>query len=118
MDYKQIVEDIVTGAGGKDNISGATHCVTRLRLTLNEEKFDKEKLENIDGAKGVFFNKGQLQIVFGTGLVDRVTKHLLKNRALVTWGVSKHQHPLLLLINRLKDRHKNFSRHSQISLSL
>lgn len=72
MDYKQIVEEIVTAAGGKENITGATHCVTRLRLTLNEEKFDKEKLENVEGAKGVFFNKGQLQIVFGTGLVDRV----------------------------------------------
>lgn len=86
MDYKQIVEEIVTGAGGKENITGATHCVTRLRLTVNEETFDKEKLENIDGAKGVFFNKGQLQIVFGTGLVDRVYEAFVKESSIGDLG--------------------------------
>ena len=72
MDYRKIVNEIVDAVGGTENIAGATHCVTRLRLTLNSQTYDQEKLENIEGAKGVFFNKGQLQIVFGTGLVDRV----------------------------------------------
>ena len=49
------------------------HCATRLRLELNdEEKYDKDKLEDIEGVKGVFFNNGQLQLIFGSGLVQQV----------------------------------------------
>ena len=72
MNYQNIVKEIVSAVGGKENIVQATHCVTRLRLTLKEPTYDLEKLENVEGAKGVFFNKGQLQIVFGTGVVERV----------------------------------------------
>lgn len=72
MNYQNIVKEIVSAVDGKENIVQATHCVTRLRLTLKEPTYDLEKLENVEGAKGVFFNKGQLQIVFGTGVVERV----------------------------------------------
>lgn len=48
-------------------------CVTRLRLILNDEtKYDRKKLENIEGVKGVLFNSGQLMIIFGTGTVNNV----------------------------------------------
>ena len=72
MNYQNVVKEIVAAVGGKGNIAQATHCVTRLRLTLKEDAYDLERLENVEGAKGVFFNKGQLQIVFGTGVVERV----------------------------------------------
>lgn len=72
MNYQNVVKEIVAAVGGKGNIAQATHCVTRLRLTLKEDTYDLERLENVEGAKGVFFNKGQLQIVFGTGVVERV----------------------------------------------
>lgn len=72
MNYQNVVKEIVSAVGGKENIAHATHCVTRLRLTLKEDTYDLKKLENIEGTKGVFFNKGQLQIVFGTGVVERV----------------------------------------------
>ncbi|MGM0211457.1 PTS transporter subunit EIIC [Enterococcus sp. AZ112] len=72
MNYQNVVKEIIAAVGGKGNIAQATHCVTRLRLTLKEDTYDLERLENVEGAKGVFFNKGQLQIVFGTGVVERV----------------------------------------------
>ena len=73
MDYKKISEEIVKNVGGRENIKGVTHCVTRLRLILNDtQNYDRKKLENIDGAKGVVFNSGQLMIIFGTGTVNNV----------------------------------------------
>ena len=36
------------------------------------KKYNKEKLEDIEGVKGVFFNNGQLQLIFGSGLVQQV----------------------------------------------
>lgn len=73
MDYNKIAREVLANVGGKENISNATHCVTRLRLILKDTtRYDKESLENIEGAKGVFFNNGQLQIIFGTGLVDNI----------------------------------------------
>ena len=73
MDYKRISQDVVDHVGGISNIKGATHCVTRLRLILNDEtKYDRKALENIEGVKGVLFNSGQLMIIFGTGTVNNV----------------------------------------------
>lgn len=55
VDYKKIALDVLKYAGGKENIKGATHCVTRLRLILNDpEKYDRKALENVEGAKGGF----------------------------------------------------------------
>ena len=73
MDYKKISQEILANIGGKENIENAAHCVTRLRLVLkNTTKFDKEALSKIEGTKGVFLNSGQLQIIFGTGTVEKV----------------------------------------------
>lgn len=73
MDYKKISQEILANIGGKENIENAAHCVTRLRLVLKDTtKFDKEALSKIEGTKGVFLNSGQLQIIFGTGTVEKV----------------------------------------------
>ena len=73
MDLKKVVNEVVEHSGGVDNIRSVVHCATRLRLELNDEKkYDKDKLEDIDGVKGVFFNNGQLQLIFGSGLVQQV----------------------------------------------
>lgn len=48
-DVKQIIDAI----GGQDNVNAATHCVTRLRLVLNDEsKVNKDALDQIDLVKG------------------------------------------------------------------
>lgn len=74
---KESVREIIEAIGGKENISAATHCVTRLRFALkDEEKIDKEKLENIDLVKGSFSASGQFQVVIGQGTVDKVFQEL------------------------------------------
>ena len=53
MDYKAVSQQVVDNVGGLENIEGATHCVTRLRLVLKDtSKYNKAELENIDGVKG------------------------------------------------------------------
>ncbi len=72
-DSVQILELI----GGKDNIVSITHCVTRLRLVLQDEsKADKKGLEALDVVKGTFTSAGQFQIVLGPQ-VKRVHDELL-----------------------------------------
>ena len=73
MDYKRSAVDILSAIGGKDNIVSAAHCATRLRLVIaDNKKVDKKTLENVDGVKGVFEASGQLQIILGTGTVNKV----------------------------------------------
>ena len=73
MDLKKVITEVVEHSGGEENISSVVHCATRLRIELNDEnKYNKEKLEDIEGVKGVFFNNGQLQLIFGSGLVQQV----------------------------------------------
>lgn len=73
MDYKKTAKEILSAIGGKENLASAAHCATRLRLVIaDNSKIDKATLENIDGVKGVFEASGQLQIIIGTGAVDKV----------------------------------------------
>ena len=72
---RESVEQILEAIGGKENISTATHCVTRLRLVLHDEsKVDTKALENNELVKGSFSANGQFQVVIGQGTVDKVYK--------------------------------------------
>ncbi|BCN29304.1 PTS beta-glucoside transporter subunit IIBCA [Anaeromicropila herbilytica] len=73
MDYRKIATEVIDCIGGKDNIVSAAHCATRLRLVIaDDSKVKNETLEQIDGVKGVFAAQGQLQIIIGTGTVNKV----------------------------------------------
>ena len=73
MDYKKSAVEILSAIGGSDNIVSAAHCATRLRLVISDNtKVKKNVLENVDGVKGVFESSGQLQIIIGTGTVNKV----------------------------------------------
>ena len=73
MNYNNIAKQIIQCVGGKENITGAMHCATRLRLNLiDESKVDEEALTDIDVVKGTFLAKGQYQIILGPGLVNLV----------------------------------------------
>ena len=73
MDYRKTAQDILGQVGGSKNIVSAAHCATRLRLVIaDNSKADKGAIENIDGVKGVFEASGQLQIILGTGTVNKV----------------------------------------------
>ena len=73
MDYRKAASEVIRLVGGKDNIISAAHCATRLRMVIaDNSKVSKEALEEVEGAKGVFEASGQLQIIFGTGVVNKV----------------------------------------------
>ena len=73
MDYRKTAQEILNHVGGSKNIVSAAHCATRLRLVIaDNSKADKTALENVDGVKGVFEASGQLQIILGTGTVNKV----------------------------------------------
>lgn len=73
MDYKKSASEILSAIGGSGNIASAAHCATRLRLVIaDNSKIKKKVLEDIDVVKGVFESAGQLQIIIGTGTVNKV----------------------------------------------
>jgi len=79
MDYAVCAQSILRELGGKENLISAAHCATRLRLVIaDNSKCSKERLENIDGVKGVFEASGQLQIIIGTGTVNKVYDEFIK----------------------------------------
>jgi PTS system sucrose-specific IIC component len=73
MDFEQISRSLLPLLGGKENIASAAHCATRLRLVLVDDALaDQQAIGKIDGVKGCFRNAGQMQIIFGTGVVNKV----------------------------------------------
>lgn len=73
MDYQKAASQVYEKIGGGSNIISAAHCATRLRLVVADESIcDQAALEEIEGVKGVFVASGQLQIIFGTGVVNKV----------------------------------------------
>lgn len=73
MDYRKCASEILAAIGGKENLASAAHCATRLRLVIADNgKVKTKTLEDVDGVKGVFEAAGQLQIIIGTGTVNKV----------------------------------------------
>lgn len=63
---KQLIEII-----GKDNIISITHCETRLRFVVKNRKIiNDDRIQSLNGVKGVFYGSGQYQVIFGTGVVN------------------------------------------------
>lgn len=72
MDYKALSREILSLAGGNENIDSFTHCMTRLRLNVNDpDKVDVAAIKQLDGVLGVVPGD-QVQIVVGPGHSDRL----------------------------------------------
>ncbi len=70
-DYEKLAGDIIAAVGGRDNVASATHCATRLRLTLKETpQGAKEKISAMAGVITVVESGGQFQVVIGTHVTD------------------------------------------------
>ncbi|WP_082235335.1 PTS transporter subunit EIIC [Halobacillus massiliensis] len=79
MSFKENVTKIIENVGGASNVNSATHCVTRLRLILEDESaVDIKKLEENDLVKGVFSASGQFQVIIGPGTVEKVYNEFMK----------------------------------------
>lgn len=69
--YNKLAQDIVENVGGKDNIGSLTHCVTRLRFKLKDEKkANDDVLKKMDGVVTVMKSAGQYQVVIGNHVPD------------------------------------------------
>ena len=78
LNYRKCAEEIFANLGGKDNIISAAHCATRLRLVIaDNSKLNKAALEEVEGVKGMFESNGQLQLIIGTGTVNKVYDEFL-----------------------------------------
>ena len=78
LDYRKCAQEIVDHIGGRENVAQAAHCATRLRLVIKDNsKVDKDYLDNVDGVKGMFESNGQLQLIIGTGTVNKVYEEFL-----------------------------------------
>ncbi len=73
LDYHKCAQEIADNIGGGANVVSAAHCATRLRLVIADNgKVNKAALEEVDGVKGMFESNGQLQLIIGTGTVNKV----------------------------------------------
>ncbi|CNE73637.1 sucrose-specific PTS transporter subunit IIBC [Yersinia nurmii] len=79
MNITETVSALLPLLGGKENIVSAAHCATRLRLVLaDDDRVQKSAIEKLDGVKGCFSNAGQIQVIFGTGLVNKVHAEFIR----------------------------------------
>lgn len=69
--YDGLARIIIQNVGGKGNIAGLTHCVTRLRFKLKDEsKAQTDILKDTDGIVTVIQNGGQYMVVIGNHVPD------------------------------------------------
>ena len=109
--YQKISQEILENIGGSQNIQGAAHCATRLRIVLKDLSLVKnDKLENIDLVKGSFIAGSQLQLILGAGTVNEVYKVFAKEAKLENMSLSdvkdiaaKKENPLQKVIKALSD---------------
>lgn len=109
--YQKIPKEVLENIGGSENIQGAAHCATRLRIVLKDLSLAKtDKLENIDLVKGCFVACSQLQLIFGAGTVNEVYKVFAKEAKLENMSLSdvkdianNKENPLQKVIKALSD---------------
>lgn len=69
--YQGLAAFIIENVGGKENILSVTHCMTRLRFTLNDDtKVKEENLVNSPEIMTAQFAGGRYQVVVGTHVSD------------------------------------------------
>lgn len=64
--FEQEAKDLLVAIGGKENVTAVTHCATRMRFVLGDDKkADVKTIEAIPAVKGTFTNAGQFQVIIG-----------------------------------------------------
>ena len=73
MTNQELSRKILELVGGKENVTGATNCMTRLRVNLKDyNKADIEGLKNVEGVLQVI-QMDNLHVVLGPGKAKKVT---------------------------------------------
>ena len=80
---KEMMLQILQLVGGSHNIKQCGNCMTRLRLTLNNDQLvDKAAIKQVPGVLGVIESDEQLQIVLGPGKAQTAAdlmNHIIEN---------------------------------------
>lgn len=78
MKYETLIKEIINNIGGESNIDSVTHCMTRLRFVLKDDKkANVDAVKKINGVIGGVNKGGQFQVVIGTHVSD-VFEELIK----------------------------------------
>lgn len=94
MDYKRLAQEILKQVGGEENVSDLTHCATRLRFRLvDEKKANDTAVEALEGVLGLTKSGGQYQVVIGNdvphvyaALVDTLSDQSVRSTEEVKQG--------------------------------
>ena len=71
MKFEELAKKIIYAVGGKENIIGLQHCMTRLRFDLKDDSMaDDDTFEKMEGVISLIKKGGQYQIVIGTHVHD------------------------------------------------
>ncbi len=63
-----LIAEILQRVGGENNVTSCGNCMTRLRLTLNNDRLvEHDTLKRLPGVLGVIHTDDQLQIILGPG---------------------------------------------------
>lgn len=74
---------ILATLGGPGNVVRASHCATRLRLLLRDDRLvDENALQELEEVQGVYRAGGQIQIIIGTDAVEEIYERLLQETGL------------------------------------
>lgn len=72
-DYRVTAQRIIELSGGLDNLASIQHCMTRLRMEVKDRGLVKEdEIKSLKLVKGLIDSGGQVQIILGTGIVNKV----------------------------------------------
>ena len=108
---KEIAQGIIKELGGKENVISITNCMTRLRILVKAyDKVNREALGKIDGVIKVNEEGGELQVIVGPGLANKVESEASKILGGTKVGKAeevkaaisaKNQTPFKLLLRRI-----------------
>ena len=88
MTNQELSLKILELVGGKENVSSATNCMTRLRVNLKDyAKADIEGLKNVEGVLQVI-EMDNLHIVLGPGKAKKVTDQFKIDAGVADGGMS------------------------------
>lgn len=108
--FEQEARDLLQAIGGKANVSAVSHCATRMRFVLaDDKKADVKAIERIPSVKGTFTNAGQFQVIIGNDVpifyndftavsgIEGVSKEAAKSAA------KKNQNPVQRVMTMLAE---------------
>lgn len=69
--YEELCTQILENVGGKENITSAVHCMTRLRINYKDQsKINVDTIKGIKGVLGAQFSGTQFQVIIGQHVSD------------------------------------------------